>query len=121
MGSQPESRLSRKIMEELRDNGVFCWKNHGGPTMMAGLPDIIACVDGLLVGFETKLPHERDNVSEKQLRVHEQIRESWGLVWIVCSPAEALHWVTEIRRLLPKSKLRAMSNSLNQDIRFLYG
>ena len=121
MGSQPESQLSRKIMKELRQNGVFCYKNHGGPTTMAGLPDIIACVDGIFVGFETKMPDERDNVSPKQRSVHTQIRAADGLVWVVCSPAEALHWVTQIRKLLTKFKMPGMSNSLNQDIPPFWG
>lgn len=94
--AQPESRLSRKIMEELRANGVFCFKIHGGPTMMAGLPDIIACVDGLFVGFETKMPDDRENVSQKQKRVHGLIREANGSVAVVCSPEEALLYIATI-------------------------
>lgn len=121
MGSQAESQLSRKIMEELRQDGVFCFKIHGGPTMMAGLPDIIACVDGIFVGFETKMPDERDNVSLKQRSVHTQIRAADGLAWVICSPAEALHWVREIRKLLPKSRMIAMRDSIRQDIPPLWG
>ena len=32
----------------------FCWKTHGGPYGTAGIPDIIACVDGRFFGFEVK-------------------------------------------------------------------
>lgn len=88
--SQGESRLSRKIMDALRAEGIFCFKIHGGPTMMAGLPDIIACVDGIFVGFETKLPSTRNNVSIRQQYVHELIKTSGGFASVVTSPKEAL-------------------------------
>lgn len=34
----------------------FCWKEHGGMYGTAGIPDIIACVDGRFVAFEVKTP-----------------------------------------------------------------
>lgn len=91
--SQAESRLSRKIMEAIRVEGYFCFKIHGGPTMMAGLPDIIACVDGLFIGLETKMPSSRTNVSPKQAYVHDRIRDAKGYASIVCSPREALDFI----------------------------
>lgn len=32
----------------------FAWKEHGGMYGTAGIPDIIACVDGRFYGFEVK-------------------------------------------------------------------
>ncbi len=97
--SQPESKLSRAIMNALRASGVFCFKIHGGPTMMAGLPDIIACVPvappgsqeivGVFVGFETKTPTGGDP-SPIQRHVHEQIRETYGQVFVVRSVDDAV-------------------------------
>jgi Holliday junction resolvase len=93
--SQRESNRSRKIMKELRLKGYFCFKVHGGPTMMAGLPDIIVCAEGIFVGLETKEPDERDNVSIKQKLVHRKIRAANGHVAVVCSPSEALDAVED--------------------------
>lgn len=93
--SQAESRLSRKIMEALRAEGHFCFKVHGGPTMEAGLPDIICCAQGLFIGLETKMPSERKNVSVKQAHVHNKIRSADGVVAVVCSAREALQIVRE--------------------------
>lgn len=90
MGSQPESKLSRKIMAALRDEGWFVFKIHGGPTMLTGLPDIICCADGLFIGLETKMPDKRGNVSVAQAHVHDQIRQANGLCEVVCSPTEAV-------------------------------
>lgn len=94
--SQAESRLSRKIMDAIRARGVFCFKVHGSEYMMAGLPDIIACVDGKFVGLETKLPSTRKDTSARQEYVHDLIRESNGIARVVCSPAEALAVIDEV-------------------------
>lgn len=102
--SQPESRLSREIMKALRARGVFCFKVHGGPTMMSGLPDIIACVPveagwnrirdrpslvGRFVGFETKTPTGKEP-SAIQQRVHTNIRAAVGVVFVPRSVQDAL-------------------------------
>lgn len=88
--TQPESKLSRKIMDALRAEGYFCFKVHGSEYMMSGLPDIIVCAKGRFVGLETKLPSTRGNVSPRQAYVHSQIENSGGVAQVVCSPAEAL-------------------------------
>lgn len=88
--SQPESKLSRKIMDAIRAKGYFAFKVHGSEFMMAGLPDIIVCADGRFIGLETKLPSTRKNVSPRQSLVHSQIQNAGGVAVVVCSPAEAL-------------------------------
>jgi Holliday junction resolvase len=95
--TQRESRLSQKIQKALRERGVFCFKVHGNPNMMAGLPDIIACVEGLFVGFEVKHPGTRENVSPRQQFVHDQIRNSKGRAYVVCSVDETMALVDVIR------------------------
>lgn len=95
--TQAESLLSRKILNTLRSNGVFCFKVHGSEFMMAGLPDIIACVDGVFVGFEVKLPTKRNNLSARQMAVHKMIESASGKIYVICSVAEALKYVYDIR------------------------
>jgi Holliday junction resolvase len=85
-------------MDALRKEGVFCFKVHGSEHVMAGLPDIIACVDGFFVGLETKLPESRGNVSPRQQYVHEQIWKSGGEAFVVCSVNEALEKIRLIRQ-----------------------
>ena len=94
--SQPESKLSRKIMDRLRLEGYFCFKVHGSEFMMAGLPDIIVCAEGRFIGLETKLPSTRGNVSPRQAYVHSQIQNAGGIATVVCSPQEALDVVQEV-------------------------
>ncbi len=89
MTTQAESKLSRQIMDALRLDGHFCFKVHGSEHMMAGLPDIIVCAQGKFIGLETKLPGKRHEKSIKQDRVHNQIRDAYGVAQVVCSVREA--------------------------------
>lgn len=97
MTTQRESRISSEIMKALRAEGVFCFKVHGGPTMMKGLPDIIACVDGLFLGLETKVPEQRKNTSVIQRHIHELMRQAGARVEVVCGVQEALSIVDDMR------------------------
>lgn len=94
--SQPESRLSRKIMDAVRAQGHFCFKVHGNEHMMAGLPDIIVCAEGKFIGLETKMPATRGNVSPRQVLVHSLIENARGVARVVCSPEEALAVIAEV-------------------------
>lgn len=88
--AQKESRLSRQIMTALRVEGWFCFKIHGTELVMAGLPDVIVCAEGIFIGLETKNPDKRDNTSSRQDYVHDQIREAGGAAYVVTSAAEAV-------------------------------
>lgn len=93
--SQPESKLSRRIMEALRAQGWFVFKVHGSEMMMAGLPDLIICAEGLFIGLETKMPDKRTNTSPRQDLVHARIIEAGGTARVVCGPDEAVQIVRE--------------------------
>lgn len=88
--SQPESRLSRKIRTALLSEGAFVFKVWGSAAMMAGLPDLIGCVQGRFFGFEVKMPGKESNTSARQDFVHSLIRKAGGFVAIVSSKEEAL-------------------------------
>ena len=94
--SQPESKLSRRIMGKLRAKGYFVFKVHGSEFMMSGLPDLIVCAEGRFIGLETKLPSTRNNVSPRQSLVHSQIQHAGGHASVVCSPDEAVRRVEEV-------------------------
>lgn len=76
-------------MKALTKHNVFCFKVHGGPFMMAGLPDIIACVDGKFIGLETKMP-DGAGPSQIQVMVHGMIKHAGGQATVVRSVAQAL-------------------------------
>jgi Holliday junction resolvase len=97
MARQRESKLSGRILTALRANGVFCFKVHGSEHMMAGLPDIVACVEGQFLGLEIKLPGEEKATSPRQDWVHGLIRQAQGRVEVVTSVQEALALVQRMR------------------------
>jgi hypothetical protein len=68
------------------------FKIHGGPTMMAGLPDLAACYKGQYFGLETKMPEGKEPTPIQLLR-HEQIRAAGGKVCVVRSVTQAVAFV----------------------------
>jgi Holliday junction resolvase len=96
--AQAESKLSRKIMTALRARGWFCFKVHGSEFMLAGLPDIICCAQGLFIGLETKMPGKEKNTSARQDYVHELIQMAGGKAIVVSSVAAALEAVEQALR-----------------------
>lgn len=97
--SQPEARLSRKIMDALRAEGAFVFKVHGDEYTLAGLPDIIGCYRGYFLALETKMPGKQGNTSARQDYVHQKIRDAQGLVAVVTSIPEALGYLRTIESL----------------------
>lgn len=90
---QRESRLSKRISDVLREQhrfNLFVFKVWGSAHMMAGLPDLIGCVQGLFFGLEVKHPETRGDVSPRQEFVHGLIRQAGGIVAVVTTPQEAL-------------------------------
>ncbi len=54
-GNMKESDIVAAILHYLRSvPGCFAWKTHGGMYGTAGIPDIIACVEGRFFAFEVK-------------------------------------------------------------------
>lgn len=52
-----EKDLVVKILRYLKTvPKCFAWKEHGGIYGTAGIPDIIACIDGRFYAFEVKTP-----------------------------------------------------------------
>lgn len=50
-----EADIVKAIMLFLKTlPNCFAWKEHGGMYGTAGIPDIIACIDGKFYGFEVK-------------------------------------------------------------------
>lgn len=50
-----EKDIVKAIMKYLKTvPNCFCWKEHGGMYGTAGIPDIIACINGHFYGFEVK-------------------------------------------------------------------
>lgn len=80
---QPESRLSRKIMQAWRKRGVYCYKVHGSEFTPAGTPDIVGCYRGHFIYYETKIADHGNKPTEIQYYRMEQMKKAgaigdWG-------------------------------------------
>ena len=69
----------------------FFWKEHGGQYGTAGIPDIIACIDGRFFGFEVK--NESGKPTRLQKAMIQKILSAGGIAAVVRS-------VEEVRALI---------------------
>jgi len=52
-----EKDITNSIIRHLKTLPYcFCWKQHGGMYGVAGIPDVICCINGKFVAFEVKMP-----------------------------------------------------------------
>lgn len=90
-----ESDIVKAIMRYLRTvPHCFCWKEHGGMYGTAGIPDIIACIDGHFFGFEVKT--DKGKPTKLQGSVIRKILASGGTALVVRS-------VDEVRAAIDRS------------------
>ncbi|MCD7825458.1 MAG: VRR-NUC domain-containing protein [Clostridiaceae bacterium] len=90
-----EKDIVNAIMKYLRTlPKCFCWKEHGGMYGTAGIPDIIACVDGRFYGFEVKT--EKGKPTALQEATIRKILAAGGTAVVVRS-------VDEVRSILEGS------------------
>lgn len=120
---KPESRLQRQIRQLLEERlGGFWFKVHGGPFQVGGLPDLIGCVQGVMIGIEVKLPGEHPTA--RQEWTMNKLREAGAIIMVAHSVEEvkdSLHWLiqeVEYRRgkdsCLSSGKARSSSISQSQ-------
>lgn len=71
MAVGPETRLVGRIVKALEAAHPSCWtlKVHGGPYQRAGVPDLIAVVDGHPFAFEVKAPRPGESREALERRV----------------------------------------------------
>jgi hypothetical protein len=79
----PEALLTKSIRQLLNSVGIFAWKEWGGPMSTPGVPDIIGCFKGRLIGIEIK--SEKGIVSEYQKEFIDNINRAGGLAFVARS------------------------------------
>ena len=79
-----ESDIVKSIQRYLKTvERCFFWKEHGGMYGTAGIPDIIACINGRFFGFEVKT--EKGSPTKLQESMIRKIREAGGTAAVVRS------------------------------------
>lgn len=79
----PEALLTKSIRQLLNSVGIFAWKEWGGPMSTPGVPDIIGCFKGRLIGIEIKA--EKGIVSDYQKEFIDRINKAGGLAFVARS------------------------------------
>lgn len=93
---QEETKLQKSIQEYLKSLGAYCFKVHGNIYMRAGIPDIIACLDGRFIGIEVK---DGDNTTSQLQEAHGlQIIRAKGIFIVAYS-------IDDVRKGLIKWKI----------------
>ena len=86
-----EKDLVRKIIGSLREQwpDSFWIKIPGGPTL-AGIPDIIGCVNGIFVALEVKRPDTSYTVTPRQKANIVLVLGAGGIAAVVTSVEKAI-------------------------------
>ena len=98
----PESRLVGRIVKAVRKHypGAWVFKVHGNPYQPTGIPDLLICIQGILIGAEVKClgPGEsraaaRNRVSPQQRQHLRLINEAGGMAGVVMSIDDTLELI----------------------------
>jgi hypothetical protein len=84
----PEGKVKEACKKFLRERKAFFFMPVSNGMGQVGIPDIIICYRGVFVAIETKAPGKRNNVTDNQKRIMENIRDADGFAWVVDDPAD---------------------------------
>lgn len=99
MPYKDEAALQRAVVKAIRQRWPKAWMFHpvGGPFQETGIPDLLVCVEGLLVGIELKnpYPHEseqsaRERTTSRQRAQIAKINGAGGMAGTAITVQEAL-------------------------------
>ena len=110
-----EAELQRQIWRMIIDRHptAFIFHPVGGPYQTPGIPDLLICIDGFLIGMELKFPgltetddHARARATTQQRKKIKAINAAGGLAGVVISVAEAEDMLDRAERKRAAWKLR---------------
>ena len=107
-----EADIVKAIMKFLKTlPNCFAWKEHGGMYGTAGIPDIIACIDGKFYGFEVKTDVGKPTKLRrppfvKLTELEEQ--QSLFALWMMLSP----HLATKITKISKRQRYEDFNHSI---------
>jgi len=97
-----EAQLQSQIWKAIIGLSPNAWIFHpvGGPYQTPGIPDLLVCVDGLLIGMEIKhqkpgesVEHARSRATPQQRKQIRLINNAGGVAGVVTSVAEAIDMI----------------------------
>jgi Holliday junction resolvase len=76
MAKTPEAKVKAKVVDVLKDEGAYYFFPATGGYGRSGVPDIVACINGLFIGIECKAGSNKPTAL--QVRELERIRTAGG-------------------------------------------
>ena len=86
-----ESTIQSKILRWLEKEGIWCVKYEASASSRKGTPDILCCVNGRLIGLETKRPGK--GLEKLQEHERKRILKSGGI-------SERVDCVEDVQRIV---------------------
>ena len=77
---QSEAQITKSIRYLLKSQGIWHFKNFGGPMSVKGLPDLIGCFQGKFLAIEVK--RKSGKVSPEQEVMIDRINRAGGLAFV---------------------------------------
>lgn len=107
-----EKEIVQAILKYLKTvPHCFCWKEHGGMYGTAGIPDIIACINGLFFAFEVKTPAGNSKATKLQQKTIEKILAAGGTAVVVRSADEVRAVLIQEGIALCKDEINTAQNA----------
>ena len=91
-----ETQIVAAVLKELRALGAYAVKQYGSAYSPAGVPDVLACLDGRFIAIEVKQP--KKNPTPIQLFHLGEVNQAGGVSMVV-------HSVDELREILGQTSL----------------
>lgn len=91
---QPETRLVKRLREELHAAGWLTYKIHGSQYQEPGIPDLLCFRDGRTLAIEAKQPGK--DPTPVQLRQHRRLTAAGVTVLVIRSVDELRDAITGI-------------------------
>jgi len=91
-----EQQIQKKITSYLEQEGYYVVKVISASK--AGVPDVLACIEGRFVAIEVKKPETKSNVSKLQEYNLERVIEAGGISLVACEVEQVKATVSLIKK-----------------------
>jgi hypothetical protein len=93
----PEGKVKAKVVKLLKEHKLWYFFPASNGFGKAGIPDIIAIVDGVFVGIECKADRKKQP-TQLQVKCGSEIRSAGGEWYLVCDDTSLLQVENYIKR-----------------------
>ena len=83
MADTPEKKVKRKIVDILKQYGMYYFYPVTGGYGASGVPDIVACYNGWFIGIEVKADLNKNKPTALQQKNLQAIREQGGVALVI--------------------------------------